>query len=102
VYWGWLGIHCVDFETGKERWLAPKVGEPGSCTITADERLITLGDRGDLILAETAVRSPEAYTELDRRRLSFPSECWPHVVLANSRLYCKDREGTLKCFTLGR
>jgi outer membrane protein assembly factor BamB len=101
VYWGWLGIHCIDFESAEERWLAPKVGEPGSCIITSDDRLITLGDRGDLILAETAARSQEGYTELARRRLDFPSECWPHVVLANGRLYCKDRDGTLKCFAVG-
>ena len=100
VYWAWRGVHCVDLEAGEERWMGPKIGEPGSCIITADDRLITLGDRGDLILAESAVRSPGDYTELARRRLAFPSECWPHVVLANGRLLCKDRDGHLKCFAV--
>lgn len=100
VYWAWLGIHCVHIESGDERWIAPKIGTPGSCVITSDDRLISLGDRGDLILSETAAHSPHAYTELARRRLDFPSDCWPHVVLANGRLYCKDRDGTLKCFTV--
>jgi hypothetical protein len=26
---------------------------------------------------------------------------WPHIVLADGRLYCKDRLGNLKCLVIG-
>lgn len=102
VYWAWRGIHCVDLDDGAERWLGQKVGTPGSCLITADDRLIVLGDRGDLYLVETTQRSPNEYTELARERIRLSSDVWPHVVLASGRLYCKDRRGDLRCFEAGR
>lgn len=102
VYWAWRGIHCADLDSGAERWLGRKVGTPGSCLITSDDRLIVLGDRGDLYLVETAARSPDAYTELARERIGLSSDVWPHVVLANGRLYCKDRRGDLRCFEARR
>lgn len=102
VYWAWRGIHCVDFDNGRERWMGPKVGTPGSCVITSDDRLIVLGDRGDLYLVETAGRSRKKYTELAGERLRLSSEAWPHVVLANGRLYCRDRRGDLRCLEIGR
>ncbi|REJ88685.1 MAG: hypothetical protein DWQ34_21645 [Planctomycetota bacterium] len=101
VYWAWRGIHCVDFATGEELWMGPKVGTPGSCMVTSDDKLIVLGDRGDLYLIETVADSPNAYRELAHIRLGFSSEAWPHVVLANGRLYCKDRRGDLRCFKIG-
>lgn len=102
VYWAWRGIHCVDFATGEELWMGPKVGTPGSCILTSDDKLIVLGDRGDLYLIETAASAPEAYTELAQKRLGFSSEAWPHVVLADARLYCRDRLGQLQCFHVGQ
>ncbi len=102
VYWAWRGIHCVNLESGQEKWLAPTVGTPASCIITSDDRLIVFADNGDLHLAETAVRSPDKYTQLDRRRGLFATECWPHVVLAHGRLYCRDRAGNLTGFSVGQ
>lgn len=100
VYWAWRGVHCVDFETGKERWVGGKVGTPGSCIVTADDRLIVWANKGDLTLVETAERSPARYRELAGRKRIFSRDVWPHAVLAGGRLYLKDREGNLKCFAL--
>ncbi len=101
VYWAWRGIHCVDLADGRERWIGQHVGTPGSCIVTSDNRLVVLGDRGDLFLAETAPRAADRYQELAAERLRFSSEAWPHVVLANGRLYCKSRGGDLRCFVAG-
>jgi outer membrane protein assembly factor BamB len=100
VYWAWQELTCLDFETGDLKWQGGTFGDPGSCIVTADDRLIVLGGYGDLVLAETALRSPTAYTELAARRGLFPSEAWPHIILADGRLYCKDRLGNLVCFEL--
>ena len=68
VYWCWREVQCLDFETGKRRWASPPdFGDPGSCIVTSDDRLIVLAKRGRLALAETAQRSPDTYRELARR-----------------------------------
>lgn len=100
VYWAWRQMVCLDFETGELRWKGGQFGDPGSCIATADDRLIVWANRGDLALVDTAVHSPDKYTELSRRDGVGRSDAWPHVVLANRRLYCKDRSGRLSCFLL--
>ncbi len=100
VYWAWRGVHCLDFETGHEKWVGGNVGSQGSCIVTADDRLIVWSNRGDLNLLETAGRSSDKYTMLASKAGIFAADAWPHVVLANGRLYVKDRGGNLKCFSL--
>ena len=101
VYWACRQLHCLDFETGKVKWKGKnELGTPGSCIVTRDGRLITWANRGDLVLTETADRSPDRYTELARIEGVFRTDVWPHVVLSNGCLYCKDRAGNLKRFAL--
>lgn len=100
VYWAWRGVHCIDWKTGKALWKGDKVGTAGSCLVTGDDRLVVWADRGNLSLVETARRSPGKYTELARRNGLFRRDVWPHVVLAGGRLYCKDRDGNLKCLVI--
>jgi outer membrane protein assembly factor BamB len=102
VYWAWRGDHCVDFATGQELWIRGNVGEAGSCLITGDDRLVVLADNGDLMLVETANRSPDKFRTLAQRRGILRTDAWPHVVLADGRLYCKDRAGNLVCLAVGR
>ncbi len=100
VYWAWRGVHCLDFETGKQKWTGGKVGSAGSCILTADERLIVWADRGDLSLVETNGRAGGKYTELAKKTKVLARDAWPHVVLANGLLYLRDRDGNLKCLNL--
>ncbi len=100
VYFANKGFHCVDFKTGKLRWEGGKYGAPGSCILTADERIITWANDGDLTLVESAGRSPSRYTELGSEKRVLRDMAWPHVVLSGGRLFCKDRGGNLKCFAM--
>ena len=101
VYWCWRGVYCLNFKTGKPVWRGGRnFGDTASCIATSDGRLIVWGRRGDLALVETAQRSPRSYKELARKRGVFKTDVWPHIVLAGGRLYCKDRDGNLKCFVL--
>ena len=103
IYWVYQTPICVDLETGRTLWEGPRrFGEAGSCVVTADERLILWTGRGDLILAETAKRSPTEYRELARTGTLFQTDVWPHVTLAGERLFCKDRDGNLVCFAWSR
>ena len=66
--------------------------------MTSDDRIIVWADRGELVLGETAQRSPEAFQSLARKSVLAENDAWPHIVLAGDRLYCKDRNGNLNCF----
>ena len=98
VYWCWRGLYCLDFQTGKPIWRGGIYGDTASCIATKDDRLIVWANQGDLALVESFTRSPKKYTEVARVRNIFSRDVWPHIVLANGRLYCKDRDGHLKCF----
>lgn len=102
VYWAWQELVCLDYETGERKWSGGRFSDPGSCVVTADDRLIIWSNQGDLTLTETATRSPAAFKVVAQRTGLGRSDAWPHVVLANRRLYCKDRSGQLLCFGLER
>lgn len=102
IYLAWKTIRCLDFDTGKQLWSGENLGTPGSCIVTADDRLIVWGKSGDLFLAETAVRAPSDFKLLARKTGVLADVAWPHVVLANGGLYCKDREGNLVCFRMAK
>jgi hypothetical protein len=102
VYWAFQKLHCLDFETGKLQWQGGSFGSPGSCTATSDGRLIVWGKQGDLVLAETASRSPTKYVELASRKGLLRKDAWPHVVLSDGKLLCKDRDGNLVCLSIER
>jgi len=93
-------VRCLDFATGEQKWEGGDFGDAGSCILTSDEKLIVWGGAGRLSLVETAERSPESFTEVSRNVRLFSATAWPHVVLSRGRLYCKDRNGNLKCFTV--
>lgn len=100
VYWAWQQLHCLDFATGAEEWSGGSFGDAGSCIFTRDQKLIVWGGRGKLALVEAAPATRE-YHELAARDRLCRTDAWPHVVLADGRLYCKDREGRLRCFVVG-
>jgi outer membrane protein assembly factor BamB len=100
VYWAWRQVHCLDFATGLPRWHGGRSSDPGSCVITGDGRMLTWTDEGDLRLVETAARSPDAYRELAAVEGITAADAWPHVILANGRIFCKDRNGALVCLEL--
>jgi len=100
VYWAWRGVHCLDFETGKQQWQGGNVASAGSCILTSDERLIVWANQGDLTLVETVSRSSSKYSELAKFPKLFRRDAWPNVVLSNGRLFCKDRDGNVVCFGL--
>ena len=100
IYFANKGIHCVDFKTGKLKWVGGKIDAAGSCYVTSDDRLIVWGNSGDLFLVESASRSPGKCIILDERKNVFRNMAWPHVVGAGGRIFCKTVSGDLACFSL--
>jgi len=100
VYWAWQQVHCLDLATGVVRWSGGTFGDAGSCIATCDGKLIVWGHNGKLALVDTEPESAGEYRERACRDDILAAEAWPHVVLAGRRIYCKDRNGNLKCFSL--
>ena len=81
-------------------------GSEGSCLITGDKKMIAFGSRGykyKLALIDISGTKPkllavneDVFAGIKRSR----QRAWPHVILANRRVYCKDREGNIVCFSL--
>ena len=90
---------CLELETGKLLWQGGDFGEDGSCVATSDGRLIILG-KGVLALADTAEHSPAQYRELARVEALPKTVVWPHVVFAGGRVYCKNKQGRLICYSV--
>jgi outer membrane protein assembly factor BamB len=89
-------LNCVELATGKLAWKQRGAG-CGSVLI-ADNKLIVLAERGDLIMA--AVDSGE-FKELGRS-LFLEGRCWTVPVLANGRVYGRNADGKLACVSLPR
>jgi hypothetical protein len=100
VYFASDTLRCLDFATGQEKWHGGNLGDAGSIILASDHRLIVWADRGTLQLVESASRSSNDYKRLAEMKELFDTEAWPHVVLADGRIYCKDREGNLKCLAI--
>lgn len=100
LYLAWLQLRCADLATGKLRWSGGRFGDDGSCLVTADGRLVVCGS-GALALVETEPRAAGKYTELASRSLTAKPPWWPHVALAEGRLYAKDAQGNLLGLTVG-
>lgn len=102
VYVAWQKVRCLDWETGELRWEGGQVGDPGSCVVTSDGRLVVYGQNGKLMLVEGAGRSPTEYRELAVKDRIFGSLAWPHVAVASGRVVCRDRDGNLACFEVAK
>lgn len=100
VYVSWQKMRCLDWADGKLLWEGGSFGDPGSCIVTKDERVIVYGGKGKLALIEGATRSPTKYVELEKRDLGMQAESWPHVVVSEQYLVCRDRLGQVVCLPL--
>ncbi len=84
-------LRCLDWKTGDVKWTQRGLGK-GSLML-ADGKLIVMGDKGDLALAEA---SPDSYKELARARV-LSGLCWTVPVLSGGKIYCRNHEGDLLC-----
>lgn len=100
AYWSWMQVFCVDVATGKLLWKGRSGGNDGSCILTGDKRLLVWANKGELLLVESAERSPRTCTVLSRVKRLFRTEVWPHLALSDGRLFCKDRAGNVVCLEL--
>ncbi len=84
-------LKCLDFQTGEVKWSQKGLGK-GSLML-ADGKLIIMGDKGDLVIAEA---SPEGFKEISRAKV-LSGLCWTVPVLSGGKLYCRNHPGDLVC-----
>jgi outer membrane protein assembly factor BamB len=88
-------LACVELATGEEKWRQRDFGT-GSVAV-ADGKLLVLGDKGQLALAEV---SPEGYREISRADgIVGGQRTWTVPTVAGGRLYLRDEE-KLVCLDL--
>jgi outer membrane protein assembly factor BamB len=80
-------LRCLVFDTGEVKW-TDKVSGKGSL-ILADGKLIVLGEKGELMVAEV---STEAFKPISRAQV-LGGKCWTTPVLANGKIYCRNAAG---------
>ena len=89
-------FRCIDFATGKVRWVLEGVAA-GSLLALADNRLLVLYGDGQLALIDA---TPEAYRELTRTKV-LEGRCWTPPTLAHGLLYVRNARGMLRCYEAG-
>jgi outer membrane protein assembly factor BamB len=87
-------LTCMDFNTGTVRWQSR---EPGKCSLLyADGMLYCRDEKGPISLVEA---DPDRF--LLRGRFDQPDRsedrAWPHLVIADGRLYVRDQD-LLLCY----
>ncbi|MHC4680276.1 MAG: hypothetical protein ACYTEK_16440 [Planctomycetota bacterium] len=63
----------------------------------ADGKLIILGEKGKLVIAEA---SPDGFNQLASAQI-LTGKCWTVPVLANGRIYARNAVGDLVCVDVG-
>lgn len=85
-------LRCLDWRTGAYKWKQEGLGV-GSLIGTVDERLIVLGETGELLAVKA---SPSGFQAASRAQL-LGGKCWSTPVLAEGRIYVRNVKGDLVC-----
>lgn len=88
-------LHCVDIKTGQRLWRKRGFGK-GSL-IVADNKLVILSDKGELMLAET---NPKEYVELSKAKV-IKGLTWTSPTIADGKIYLRSRE-EMACYDLSK
>jgi outer membrane protein assembly factor BamB len=84
-------LRCLDFTTGTQKWAQPGLGL--GALMAADDKLIVLTEKGELIIAEA---TPTAFKPISRAQV-LGGRCWTTPVLSNGKIYCRNSKGDLVC-----
>ncbi len=87
---------CVDAATGKLNWQEQGFGNFYASTLTDSNRLLVLGQMGELILLNL---NPKEYEEIDRVQVC--GKTWSFPAYSNGQLFVRDQK-TFQCLQLTR
>jgi outer membrane protein assembly factor BamB len=81
---------CMELRTGKMVW--EQQGFNKGSLILVDGKLLILGERGNLSLAEA---TPDGYQEISKMQVFRGDQKWTAPVVANGKLYLRDRANVI-------
>jgi outer membrane protein assembly factor BamB len=91
-------LTCIDINTGKKMWSGGLI----ISLIAADDKLITLSEKGRLAIIKA---TPSSYVEISSCKIpaesGFP-KWWTHPVLCRGRIYCRNYTGDLVCIDVSK
>ncbi len=87
---------CMELLTGKEQWRVSDRGLMVGSLLVAGDRMIVLGQRGELVYAKVNPYKFEVHT----RDQAIGGKCWTMPVLSNGYLYLRNARGDLLCLDL--
>lgn len=90
-------LACLDWATGERRWSEQGFGR-GSL-ILAKGRLIVLGERGNLAIAEAV---SEAYRVLGKPQPVLSDRCWTAPAFSDGRIFLRSATGEVVCVGGGK
>lgn len=86
---------CIDLATGAKRWEEKTV--KGGALIVADDKLIVLTEKGELVIADA---NPQGFKAEVRAKV-LGNRCWVQPTLSGGRLFLKNNEGEVACVDVG-
>ena len=86
-------LKCIDFKDSREQWSEKGLGK-GSLSLSADGRMLVMGDKGELVVARAR---PEAFDVIARAQPLPRSMCRTVPVLSHGRIYLRNSNGDLVC-----
>jgi outer membrane protein assembly factor BamB len=86
---------CVDLETGKRLWKAGRYGFGQIILIPEQDRILVLGEKGDVILVAA---NPKKLEEVGRFK-AIEGKTWNHPTLAHGKLFVRNNE-EMACYPL--
>ena len=87
---------CMKFLTGEEQWRTTDRGLMVGSLLIADDRMIILGQKGELVIA---MATSSGFEEITREQV-MGGRCWTMPVLANGSLFLRNARGDLFGFHL--
>ena len=86
-------FRCIDFKDGSVKWTDGSMGK-GALMMSTDGRMITISDRGELVIAKA---NPDKFEPISRSQILPRSKCWTTPILANSKIYARNANGDVVC-----
>ena len=78
-------LKCIDWKSGQTKW--EKDGLGAGSLIVAGGKLVILGEKGQLVIAEP---NPQAFKPLAEAKILDGDYCWTPPTLANGRIYARN------------
>jgi outer membrane protein assembly factor BamB len=97
-------LACLDLGSKKRKWQSPRKfggSDEGTCLVAGDGNVVVFG--GNTLALVAPAKASGSYKELGSvsKVLSTTKRCYPHVVLAEGYVLCKDGNGSMACLRVG-